>query len=63
MERGGMDVVELASRLIEVPSPNLPGDERAVADAVQSAAESLGLGRGRVVGALPERPNVLLDIV
>jgi acetylornithine deacetylase/succinyl-diaminopimelate desuccinylase-like protein len=57
-----MDVVELASRLIEVPSPNLPGDERAVADVVQSAAESLGLGRGRVVGALPARPNVLIDI-
>ncbi len=57
-----MDVVELAGHFIEVPSPNPPGDERAMADAVQSAAASLGLGRGKVVGALPERPNVLLDL-
>lgn len=57
-----MGVVELAGRFIEVPSPNLPGDERAMADAVQSVAESLGLGRGRVVGARAERPNVLLDL-
>jgi succinyl-diaminopimelate desuccinylase len=57
-----VDVVSLASHLIEVPSPNLPGDERAMADAVQSVSNSLGMGRGRVVGALAERPNVLIDL-
>lgn len=57
-----MDVVDLAGHFIEVPSPNLPGDEREMADAVQSVAESLGIGRGRVVGALAQRPNVLLDL-
>lgn len=57
-----VDVVELARDLIRSPSPNPPGDERAVADVVQEALVSLGLPRAEVLSLDSNRPNLLLTL-
>jgi acetylornithine deacetylase/succinyl-diaminopimelate desuccinylase family protein len=54
------DLVELARRLIAAPSPNPPGDERAVAAVVRRAAIDLGLGEPKTLAAREERPNLRL---
>jgi len=51
-------VVELTAALIEAPSPNPPGDERAVA-AVATAALPVA---PRVIAKAPERPNLLATL-
>lgn len=56
------DVVELTRHFVGVPSPNLPGDERAIASAVADFARSAGLGEVRVEAQEPERPNVLIHL-
>jgi acetylornithine deacetylase/succinyl-diaminopimelate desuccinylase-like protein len=56
------DVVALTQHFVSVPSPNLPGDERAMAAAVREFAQSVGLDNVRIVGMTPERPNVLIDV-
>lgn len=56
------DVLALTRHFVEVPSPNLPGDERAMASAVCDFARSSGLTDIRVVGMHDERPNVLIDV-
>jgi acetylornithine deacetylase/succinyl-diaminopimelate desuccinylase-like protein len=52
------DVLELTAALIAAPSPNPPGDERAVAAA---AAEALPVAP-RVIARAPERPNLLATL-
>lgn len=61
-ERDPLDVVELARRLVRAPSPNPPGDERAVAGVVEEALAELGLGPVRRIAADARRPNLLLTI-
>lgn len=56
------DVVALTKHFVSVPSPNLPGDERAMAAAVREFAQSVGLDGIRIVGMTPDRPNVLIDV-
>ncbi len=56
------DVVALTRHFVEVPSPNLPGDERAIAAAVSDFARSSGLSDIRILAKSPERPNVLIDL-
>lgn len=51
-------VVELTTALIEAPSPNPPGDERAVA---RVASEALPV-TPRVLARAPERPNLLATL-
>jgi acetylornithine deacetylase/succinyl-diaminopimelate desuccinylase-like protein len=55
------ELVELARELVATPSPNPPGDERAVAEVVRQAMAQLGY-RVRVVGRADERPNVVGEI-
>lgn len=57
-----LDVVELAQALIQAPSPNPPGDERAVADVVTAALPALGLPSASVLAVRPERPNLLVSL-
>jgi len=57
-----VDVVELAQRLIRVPSPNPPGDEQAVASLVQDALRELGLPPATLIALDPRRPNLLLTV-
>lgn len=56
------NVVELTKHFVSVPSPNLPGDERAMASAVQEFCLLKGLDDVTVVGMTPERPNVLVSL-
>lgn len=56
------DVVDLTKHLVGVPSPNLPGDERAVAQAVTEVARSFGLPEARVLAREPERPNLVIEV-
>jgi acetylornithine deacetylase/succinyl-diaminopimelate desuccinylase-like protein len=57
-----VDVVELARRLVRTPSPNPPGDERAVAGVVQDALAELGLPAGEVLALDGTRPNLLVSL-
>lgn len=59
---GPVDVVELARDLVRVPSPNPPGDERAVADAVRSRLPELGLPDAEVISLDDTRPNLLISL-
>ncbi|RCK67939.1 M20/M25/M40 family metallo-hydrolase [Desertihabitans brevis] len=57
-----VDVVELTRLLVHTPSPNLPGDERAVAGVVGEVLTTLGLPAPTVLAARPERPNLVLTL-
>jgi succinyl-diaminopimelate desuccinylase len=56
---GDMQVVELARELIRAPSPNPPGDERAVATVVDGWLEALGLPAAERIVRDARRPNLL----
>lgn len=56
------ELVELAQELVAAPSPNPPGDERAVASAVHRCLRSLGIDDVAVVGPTPERRNVIARV-
>ena len=58
----GLDVVDLAQRFVRSPSPNPPGDERAVATVVQDALAQLGLPAAETVSLDPARPNLLVTL-
>ena len=58
----GVDPVELLAALVAAPSPNPPGDERAVAGVITDALHTLGLPPALVVGRSAERPNLLVRI-
>ncbi|MGY1733221.1 M20 family metallopeptidase [Geodermatophilus sp. SYSU D01045] len=57
-----LDVVELARTLVRTPSPNPPGDERAVAGVVRDALSALGLPAAEVLALDPARPNLLVTL-
>jgi acetylornithine deacetylase/succinyl-diaminopimelate desuccinylase-like protein len=59
---GAPDVIELAQALIHTPSPNPPGDERAVAAVVAAAIAACGLPPARVVAKDPRRPNLVTTV-
>ena len=56
------DVVQLAQRLIRVPSPNPPGDEVAMASVVRDVLSELGLPEAELIALDPQRPNLLLTV-
>ena len=56
------ELVAFARHLIATPSPNPPGDERAVADAVVSELDRLGITDVETVGAEAHRPNVVATV-
>lgn len=58
----GIDVVEISRQLIAAPSPNLPGDERRVAEIIHATLERLGLPRAQVIAEREERPNLLTTL-
>lgn len=55
-------MLEFARELIRTPSPNPPGDERAVADLVTARLTDLGVGDIERLGASEERPNLIVRI-
>lgn len=52
-------IVDFACQLVAAPSPNPPGDERAVTAAILSKMAELGLKGAEVVARAPERPNIV----
>ena len=56
------EILEFARELIRTPSPNPPGDEREVADAVTARLAELGVTEVERVGARPERPNLIVRL-
>ena len=54
--------VDLLAALVSAPSPNPPGDERAVAGVVTDALRTLGLPPASVIGKSATRPNLLVRI-
>jgi acetylornithine deacetylase len=56
------DILEFARDLIRTPSPNPPGDERAVADAITARLRSLGLERVDRLGSSEHRPNLIVTV-
>lgn len=56
------EVLEFARELIRTPSPNPPGDERAVADLVTARLQELGVAEITRVGASEERPNLIVRV-
>jgi acetylornithine deacetylase/succinyl-diaminopimelate desuccinylase-like protein len=59
---GGVAVLELARELVRAPSPNPPGDERAVAGVVHEAIRALGLPDAECIARDERRPNLLTTI-
>lgn len=59
---GVLDVIELAQALIRTPSPNPPGDERAVAGVLTDAIAACGLPPARVVAVTEQRPNLITTV-
>ena len=56
------EIVEFARELVATPSPNPPGDERAVAKLVAGKLRELGVDRIDTVGVRDERPNVVAHV-
>ena len=56
------DQLAFARELVATPSPNPPGDERAVAELVRSRLGELGIVGVTTVCAQPSRPNLLVRI-
>ena len=60
-ERRG-ELIDFARTLVATPSPNPPGDERAVAALVVDKLRALGVERIDTVGASEARPNVIARV-
>jgi acetylornithine deacetylase len=56
------EVLDFARELIRIPSPNPPGDERAVADAITARLRALGVDDVARHGATAERPNLIVTV-
>ncbi len=59
---GRLDPIELLAVLVSAPSPNPPGDERAVAGVIGEALRTLGLPAPTVFAKSDGRPNLLVRI-
>jgi acetylornithine deacetylase/succinyl-diaminopimelate desuccinylase-like protein len=58
----GLDALAIARELVRTPSPNPPGDERAVAAIVQEFLPALQLPGARVIARHASRPNLLVTL-
>src|SRR5262249_30127158 len=56
------ELVAFARELVATPSPNPPGDERAVAALVTAKLRELGVRDVETAGASEERPNLLARV-
>ena len=58
----GLDVIGIARELVRTPSPNPPGDERAVAALIQDLLPALQLPRAQVIARHKSRPNLWVTL-
>lgn len=56
------DLLQFAARLVATPSPNLPGDERAIVAVILSEMNRLGLTGAEIAAKEPHRPNVIFRL-
>jgi len=63
LERTAADQLTFTKDLIRTPSPNPPGDERAVASLVRVKLAELGITDVATVGAEETRPNLIVRIL
>lgn len=56
------DLLAFARALIATPSPNPPGDQKAVADRVVKELTALGISDITILAAEPARPNVIARV-
>ena len=61
-EQPGSHVVELARSLIQAPSPNPPGDERAVAQVIIDALRDRDMADVEILSKEDARPNLLTTL-
>lgn len=61
-EGSPIDVIDLARALIRTPSPNPPGDERAVAALLTDLMREVGLPEPKVIARSDHRPNVVTTL-
>lgn len=59
LEERRQEIIQFTAELVATPSPNPPGDERAVARLIQDRMQKLGLAGAEVRARAPERPNLL----
>jgi succinyl-diaminopimelate desuccinylase len=57
-----LDVLDIARELIRIPSPNPPGDERAVAALVHDLLPALQLPKAQIVARHEARPNLWITL-
>ena len=62
LNRTADDQLDLACELVATPSPNPPGDERAVAGLIRRRLAGLGIDGVTEVCAHPSRPNLLVKV-
>ena len=62
IDRHREDLLQFAGELIATPSPNLPGDERAVVEVIMTEMQRLGLTGAEIAAKSPDRPNVLFKL-
>ena len=53
------DLIDFVMELVATPSPNLPGDERAVAKAITAHLRRLDMDGFEIAAKEPHRPNVI----
>ena len=56
------ELIEFTKRFVAVPSPNLPGDERAVVEVIRTELDRLGLRGSQIVSKDPRRPNLIFRL-
>ncbi|MBM4072962.1 MAG: M20 family metallopeptidase [Planctomycetes bacterium] len=59
LDRHREQLLAFAARLIATPSPNPPGDERAVVHEIVTEMHNLGLSDTEIAAKVPERPNLI----
>ena len=62
LEQRREELVRFAGELVATPSPNLPGDERAVVAVILAEMERLGLAGAEIAAKEPHRPNVIFRL-
>ena len=56
------NLIAFAAQLVATPSPNLPGDERAVVAVILAEMNRLGLTGAEIAAKEPRRPNVIYKL-